>query len=299
MIFVYPVGVPAFFLTMLLKYRRKFNDPGVRLQLGFLYDGFGATTWWFELADMLHKLILTSLLAFLPLVYQMPCGMFVAVSYLGLILLAKPDYRKGDDRLRMFSQVEIFLLMLAGFVSLKGEKLDKAGDILLSVAMILVFIGFICIFILQTVNIVRKQWDRVRTAWEEFRVKTGRAPKPLVTTEPTTSPASVPSPAVDPTPTIASRTVLTPRERGAHPDEDTSDVMLSRNPIFAARVKKAIERQQISSPSGVRADSSPEPVSPLQLTEQATDQPAEGQSFEGEGEEEIPPVQVEEDLTIH
>jgi hypothetical protein len=34
------------------------------------------------------------------------------MSYLFVILLMRPYYRKGDDRLHGFAQVELFLLML-------------------------------------------------------------------------------------------------------------------------------------------------------------------------------------------
>jgi hypothetical protein len=36
----------------------------------------------------------------------------MAVSYLFVILLMRPYYRKGDDRLHGYAQVELFLLML-------------------------------------------------------------------------------------------------------------------------------------------------------------------------------------------
>ena len=38
-VLLYPVGVPLFFLGMLLHYRTSFEKPSVRAQLGFLYDG--------------------------------------------------------------------------------------------------------------------------------------------------------------------------------------------------------------------------------------------------------------------
>jgi hypothetical protein len=59
-IFVYPVGIPALFLALLLRHRYEFNRPDIRAQIGFLYDGFAANCWWFELLDMLVKLTLVS-----------------------------------------------------------------------------------------------------------------------------------------------------------------------------------------------------------------------------------------------
>lgn len=42
---------------------------------------------------MVHKLVLTSLLPFLPGAFQMPVGMAVAISYAILILIAQPYFR--------------------------------------------------------------------------------------------------------------------------------------------------------------------------------------------------------------
>jgi heme/copper-type cytochrome/quinol oxidase subunit 2 len=142
MIFAYPIGVPLWFFYLLWRYRKRFQEPGVLLELGFLYDGYDKRVWWFELVDMTHKLILTSILAFFPADAQLPFGMCIATLYLMIILLAKPYQRKGDDRLHMFAQVEISLLMLAGFVFYKEGVTDNY-NVIISVFLILVTIAFI------------------------------------------------------------------------------------------------------------------------------------------------------------
>ncbi len=38
--------------------------PEVRIELGFLYDAYYEHYWWFELADMMNKLFMTSIIAF-------------------------------------------------------------------------------------------------------------------------------------------------------------------------------------------------------------------------------------------
>ena len=60
---------------MLHQYRYRLAEPGVRSELGFLFDGYTHDMWWFELADMAHKLCLTSLVVFLPFNAQMPFAM--------------------------------------------------------------------------------------------------------------------------------------------------------------------------------------------------------------------------------
>jgi hypothetical protein len=38
-IFIYPLGVPILVLTVLRKNRKKLDDPALKMQLGFLYEG--------------------------------------------------------------------------------------------------------------------------------------------------------------------------------------------------------------------------------------------------------------------
>jgi len=168
-IILYPFGVPAFFLALLVKYRARFESPSIRAQLGFLYDGYAKETWWFELADMSHKLILTSILGFFPQDSQMPIGMVVAILYAILILLRKPYFRKGDDRLHLFAQVELFLLMTAGYVFYKSNyaSLSNSEDAVMSVFLIIVICGFVGVFIAQTLKIFKKMWKVFRANKEK------------------------------------------------------------------------------------------------------------------------------------
>jgi len=159
MILLYPIGVPLWFFYLLWRYRKRFQEPGVLLELGFLYDGYDKHVWWFELVDMTHKLILTSILAFFPSDAQLPFGMCICILYLIIILLAKPYQRKGDDRLHLFAQVEISLLMTAGFVFYK-EGVTHSVDVYISVFLILVTIAFIFVFLGQSANIVKKLLKR-------------------------------------------------------------------------------------------------------------------------------------------
>jgi len=155
-IIVYPIGIPFLFFLLLLWSRRNFYKNSTRIQFGFLYDGYAKDTWWFELVDMAHKLYLTSILAFIPTNQQSWAGMIVAILYAIIILLRKPYYRKGDDRLHLFAQVEIFLLLMVGNTEAYGGLPDPALDVIISVFLILLVLGFITLFLTQTVNIIMK-----------------------------------------------------------------------------------------------------------------------------------------------
>jgi len=149
MIFVYPIGIPAFLFYMLYQYRKRLDEPGVRAQLGFLFDGFHHEYWWFEIADMIHKLTLVSLLAFFPVKFQLQGGMAVLMGYACLILCTRPYLRKGDDRLHLLGQTEVFLLLLSGHVFRINSSYDKTIDYFLSIVFVIIFIAFFAYLVPQ------------------------------------------------------------------------------------------------------------------------------------------------------
>ena len=74
------------------------------MSLGFLYEGspiffffatidltyeiaYGSALWWFELADMAHKLAMCALVVFFPADAQMPAAMIITAIYTILLLI--------------------------------------------------------------------------------------------------------------------------------------------------------------------------------------------------------------------
>ena len=103
-----PIGMPAILSYVLWYHRGKLHRPDVLLKLGFLYEGrhtyayalththalqnwvnpadvlllllaYNAELWYFEAADTLNKLFLTSLLIFVPTNYQMVRSMHTCI----------------------------------------------------------------------------------------------------------------------------------------------------------------------------------------------------------------------------
>jgi len=93
LILLYPVGIPVFFFVLLRTNRAMLHDKRILAQLGFLYAGYTARCWYWELVDTAHKLLVTSILAFLPIAAQLPVGMAVVVAYLCVILWLNPYLR--------------------------------------------------------------------------------------------------------------------------------------------------------------------------------------------------------------
>lgn len=94
MILLYPLGIPAGCMYLLYRTHRadKFREPRVRYTLGFIYRGYKSDMWWFEMVDMLHKLIMTSIMGVMPRTAQLPIAMIVVVAYF-LFILFKQPYR--------------------------------------------------------------------------------------------------------------------------------------------------------------------------------------------------------------
>jgi len=140
------------------KKRKMLDDPGLKIQLGFLYEAYNLQNWYWEVIDMAHKLTMTSLIAFLPISAQMPLGMFVVITYLWALQLTQPYLRRDDDMMHMFVQVELYLIVLAGYIltSLGTVTLDYTTDVVLSGVMITMTIGLLLAFLLLAFFNLRK-----------------------------------------------------------------------------------------------------------------------------------------------
>lgn len=171
LILLYPVGIPAFFYVLLRSNKTQLHDKRIQAQLGFLYAGYTAECWWFELADTVHKLFVTSILAFFPRVAQLPIGMVAVILYLCLILVRNPYLRKTDDIFHCLCQVELFHLLIVGYVFASlptGTAYSGSDDALISAALIaitlLVIIGF-----LFTVIRLSYHWSIAR--WAKYTAR--------------------------------------------------------------------------------------------------------------------------------
>jgi hypothetical protein len=160
MVIVYPIGIPLYFFRKMWQYRHRLDEKGVRAELGFLYDAYERKVWWFEMCDMLHKLVVTSFVAFLPFEYQMPVAMVFVYLYMGVLLAARPYIRKGDDRLHLVAQTEIIVLLLSGNVFNTQQEPDEFMEVLMSVVLIMMVITFVMWWGFATVKVALKLFAR-------------------------------------------------------------------------------------------------------------------------------------------
>jgi uncharacterized membrane protein len=105
--------------------------------------------------DMLHKLIITSVIAFFPYTWQLNTAMIVVCLYASALYICKPYVRKSDDRLQLVSLAEIIMLLMSGNVFNQAEY-DPLYDWLLSIILIALVILFFIFFVLQALQALYK-----------------------------------------------------------------------------------------------------------------------------------------------
>jgi len=147
MLFLYPIGIPTLFFTVLYRNRKKLTTPDVLTKYGFMYEAYSAKFWFFELADMANKLFLTSIIIFFPNGLQPGAGMVWSVSYIILILVFFPYVRKIDDRLHTYAQLHLFFILLIGYVLQQTPfEIGSAVDVFASfILLCLLFSLFILV----------------------------------------------------------------------------------------------------------------------------------------------------------
>lgn len=163
LIIIYPLGIPAFFFYLLWSNRTKLHDDRIKAKIGILYAGYRLSAWWFEMIDLMHKLFLTSIIAFFPVGGQLPLGMCIACFYLIVILRTNPYLRADDDKLHLLAQTEIFLLFFAGWIFYDDplSASDDTNDWLLSFLLIFVVCILFVVFLYYAFKVIR-HWYRNR-----------------------------------------------------------------------------------------------------------------------------------------
>lgn len=111
---------------------------------------------------MLHKLVLTSGLAFAPADYQLILGLAMAVAYMIVLLLRKPFRRKGDDRLQLLVQVELVLILYCGYAYQRPDIVEltqqKSFDIIMSAILISISALLVVYFFGQSSRLAYKAY---------------------------------------------------------------------------------------------------------------------------------------------
>jgi len=162
---LYPFGIPLVLLWAIVHFRDRHREAKVIYALGLAYSGFHPEFWWFELADMLHKLTLTCLIALLPTTYgQVIAALLISAIYTVVLIICLPYLRDYDNLFHILSQMEVFLLVLAmqcgGAVG--GVNSGSVTDVLVSGLLILMVTFVFTVFLIVVVKYLRLAYLRKR-----------------------------------------------------------------------------------------------------------------------------------------
>ncbi|CEL96613.1 unnamed protein product [Vitrella brassicaformis CCMP3155] len=185
-IWLYTFGIPLWLYLVMRGSRRRLYDDRVRQTLGFLYNGYEPTFYWYETFAMLRKVSVD-----LPLVVpdlgeaqRLGLLMFLAIFFLAVHVNRKPY----DNRsYRLMDQLESFslwnfmgLLMVSFFSSTLETELDI--EALVQIVLLAVALGFQLVFLLWAAVAFLRPWILIAMERSERRkqktIKEGRREEP-------------------------------------------------------------------------------------------------------------------------
>jgi hypothetical protein len=173
-IFVYPVGVPAFFGMLLYLNRHMLGihatggqDPnawwyGDRDTLHFLVDGYRPATFWFEQVDFLRKLMMAGGVIFLDRgsANQFFMAIFASMIFLVVDSFLRPYVDFRCNALKVLTSLSMLVTLLCGFAS----KLDPLHEVVSddTLGYILIVSNFIIVLLILSLEIFRRLVSIVR-----------------------------------------------------------------------------------------------------------------------------------------
>jgi hypothetical protein len=164
---LYPFGFLAFVALILFRKRHELQKPENLIQFGFLYAAYAHDRWWFELLDMLHRMVMTSMIALLPQEYALPTILGILCFHAAVILVTNPYTRKSDDLLHLLVQSALFVMVMAGYVYVKLVDIPEDIDSALSVIFIGMTIALVTFVVISIGLVLRKyliSWRKKRRA---------------------------------------------------------------------------------------------------------------------------------------
>jgi len=133
MMLVYPIGVPALFAWLLARKKKHIVQPVADREednelagIGFLFDNYKPSCWYFEIVVTVLRLLLTGVLGLIEpgSATQLCVGMLIAVGAMLQLCVYLPYENKRDNVLSVLGYVQIFLVMLCGLM-LKCRRLPR------------------------------------------------------------------------------------------------------------------------------------------------------------------------------
>jgi len=170
-VFVYPIGVPALFLAVLWMWKdklyadqkckdgvtRKRPAKEARGRLGSLYTSYKPNVWWWEVADLLRKLLITGLVVFMMpgTPSQLAIGCLLAMASLIAYVHFQPYNDKSNGYLQLSCQIAIFVTLFAGLIIVAnvakedGYNQSSFGGMIVAFEIFPIIIGVMHVLFIQ------------------------------------------------------------------------------------------------------------------------------------------------------
>jgi len=134
MLLLYPVGILTLYTKILFNNRELIKrtveereDDTELMAKGFLFENYKPECWWFEIAETIRRLLLTSVLGLIEpgTDSQLATGIVISFFGFGLSCTFHPYSEKRDNWLSILSAIQIFVIMLIALVLKRREGAAK------------------------------------------------------------------------------------------------------------------------------------------------------------------------------
>ena len=138
---VYVVGTPVLCLGLVYKNRRDLEEPNVATMLGFIYQSYRSECYYWELINVLRRVLLAALLAVVPFTHpEYSVLLVLAALQLSLILqhAYAPFHSKLENRLELASLYVLLISFVGAYVAQQGGLTGSFDPTGLLYAMIII-----------------------------------------------------------------------------------------------------------------------------------------------------------------
>eukprot|EP01113_Clastostelium_recurvatum_P048974 TRINITY_DN9001_c0_g1_i4.p1 TRINITY_DN9001_c0_g1~~TRINITY_DN9001_c0_g1_i4.p1 ORF type:complete len:2096 (-),score=171.35 TRINITY_DN9001_c0_g1_i4:376-5826(-) len=179
---VWIAGVPALFLSVLVRFRMRLDDKSITSRIGFLYYPYRPLFFFWEVPELIRRLFLTAVVNF---VGRGTATQFVVAMMLSLLsmlaqLICLPFSDASNNWLQLLSLFAIFFTLFYGLLAVLGAFSLTPIATQRFLTFLLIFVNVIVILglVISFVPILRRLLQRIYNMWRRRRANVIKAITP-------------------------------------------------------------------------------------------------------------------------
>lgn len=184
-ILLYPIGIPLATFLILYSNRDRLTETATFYKYGFLYGGYKENRWWFEIVELMRKLVLTSIIIFVSqgTASQIFIGILVTIMFMMVAQEIRPFQERNDYVLQVYSQFVLLLCLVMAMMLMydnaaSGSDKENYDSDAMGVGLIfcaasvfaLTFI-LLSLLVIQTTKSVKEEQEMAKQLEEELEEK--------------------------------------------------------------------------------------------------------------------------------